>query len=150
MATLLDSRGRKLLYKAESRVSLEYSCLAWGGEIPTHFVVLDKIQWRAERLIRNGLPEQQASSASCTAYSTEGTWLASPLSSRCKSNGHLTCRNSVCLLAALRCLPKQSPWLYRCHTQSTNKDHSSRRTCSGGISFWDRTSAQTTLACVEA
>ena len=62
MAGLLDSRGQDLLYKAEICSSLEYSCLAWGGAAPSHLAVLDKIQWRAERLIKNGLLQQQAAS----------------------------------------------------------------------------------------
>ncbi|MPC32059.1 hypothetical protein E2C01_025362 [Portunus trituberculatus] len=62
MAGLLDSKGLELLYKAEIRSSLEYSCLAWGGAAPSHLAVLDKIQRRAERLIKDGLPEQQAAS----------------------------------------------------------------------------------------
>ncbi|XP_045124027.1 uncharacterized protein LOC123511983 [Portunus trituberculatus] len=60
MSGFLDSRGRELLYKAEIRSSLEYSCLAWGGAAPSHLAVLDKIQRRAERLIEDGPPEQQA------------------------------------------------------------------------------------------
>ena len=30
--------------------------------MPSHLAVLDKIQWRTERLIKTGLPEQQAAS----------------------------------------------------------------------------------------
>ena len=60
MSGLLDSKGRELLYKAEIRSSLEFSCLAWGGAAPSHLAVLDKIQRRAERLIEDGLPEQRA------------------------------------------------------------------------------------------
>ena len=51
-----------MLYKAEIRSALEYSCLAWGGAAPTHLAVLDKIQRKVERLIKDGLPEQQATS----------------------------------------------------------------------------------------
>ncbi|KAK3857033.1 hypothetical protein Pcinc_036688 [Petrolisthes cinctipes] len=51
---LLDNRGRELLYKAQIRSSLEYSCLAWGGAAPSHIVVLDKVQRRAERIIWDG------------------------------------------------------------------------------------------------
>ncbi|MPC88890.1 hypothetical protein E2C01_083813 [Portunus trituberculatus] len=61
MAGLLDSKGREFIYKAEIRSSLEYSCFAWGGAAPWT-AVLDKIQKRAERLIKDGLPEQQAAS----------------------------------------------------------------------------------------
>ncbi|MPC39515.1 hypothetical protein E2C01_033051 [Portunus trituberculatus] len=59
MAGLLDSKGQELLYKAEIRSSLEYSCLAWGGAALSHLAVVDKIQRRTERLIKNGLSEQQ-------------------------------------------------------------------------------------------
>ncbi|MPC37271.1 hypothetical protein E2C01_030745 [Portunus trituberculatus] len=62
MAGLLDSKGRELLYKAEICSSFEYSCLAWDGATPSHLAVLDKIQKRAERLIKDGLPDQQAAS----------------------------------------------------------------------------------------
>ena len=57
---LLDERGRELLYKAQIRSTLEYSCLAWGGAAPTHLATLDRVQRRAERLIWELHPEQQS------------------------------------------------------------------------------------------
>ncbi|KAK4315303.1 hypothetical protein Pmani_013474 [Petrolisthes manimaculis] len=55
---LLDNRGRELLYKAQIRSTLEYSCLAWGGAAPSHIAVLDKVQQRAERIIWDGQQRQ--------------------------------------------------------------------------------------------
>ncbi|KAG0727031.1 Calcium-dependent secretion activator [Chionoecetes opilio] len=51
---------RQLLYKAQILSSLEYSCLAWGGAASSHLALLDRVQQQAERIIRDGLPEQQA------------------------------------------------------------------------------------------
>ena len=50
---LLDAKGLELLYKAQVRSSLEYACLAWGGAASKHLALLDKVQDRAERLIRD-------------------------------------------------------------------------------------------------
>ena len=50
---LLDSKGLEILYKAQVRSSLEYACLAWGGAASKHLALLDKVQDRAERLIKN-------------------------------------------------------------------------------------------------
>ncbi|KAK4317990.1 hypothetical protein Pmani_010946 [Petrolisthes manimaculis] len=55
---LLDNRRRELLYKAQIRSTLEYSCLAWGGAAPSHIAVLDKVQRRAERIIWDGQQRQ--------------------------------------------------------------------------------------------
>lgn len=55
---LLDRRGRELLFKAQVRSSLEYSCLAWGGAAKTHLEKLDAVQRRAERIITEEQPEQ--------------------------------------------------------------------------------------------
>lgn len=54
---LMDSRGREVLYKAQIRSSLEYSCLTWGGAASTHLALLDKIQERAWRIITDRQPE---------------------------------------------------------------------------------------------
>ena len=51
---LLDSKGLEILYKAQIRSTLEYACLAWGGAANTHLTLLDKVQARAVRLIRDG------------------------------------------------------------------------------------------------
>ena len=64
MSWLLDIRGRELLYKAQIRSPMEYSCLAWGGAASSHLTLLDKIQRRAERLIREG-PSQQEIGRRC-------------------------------------------------------------------------------------
>lgn len=50
---LLDSKGLETLYKAQVRSSLEFACLAWGGAANIHLVLLDKVQDRATRLIRD-------------------------------------------------------------------------------------------------
>ncbi|XP_063859266.1 uncharacterized protein LOC135100375 [Scylla paramamosain] len=52
MSPLLDSRGMEVLYKAQVRSFLEYACLAWGGAANKHLSLLDKVQERAARLIR--------------------------------------------------------------------------------------------------
>ena len=57
ISCLFDSRGRELLYNAQIRSSLKYCCLAWGGAAPTHLAMLDKIQRRAARIIREGHPD---------------------------------------------------------------------------------------------
>ena len=48
---LLDRKGLEVLYKAQVRSSLEYSCLAWGGAASRHLSLLDRVQARAVRLI---------------------------------------------------------------------------------------------------
>lgn len=53
MASLLDSRGMEILYKAQFRSSLEYSCLAWGETANKHLTLLDKVQDRSARLIKD-------------------------------------------------------------------------------------------------
>ena len=58
---LLDCRGRELLYKAQVRSSLEYSCLAFGGAASSHLAKLDGVQRRAERIIFDHHPEQSGS-----------------------------------------------------------------------------------------
>ena len=50
---LLDAKGLELLYKAQVRSSLEYASLAWGGAASKHLALLDKVQDRAARLIRD-------------------------------------------------------------------------------------------------
>ena len=52
ISPLLDSKGMEVLYKAQVRSSLEYACLAWGGAANKHLALLDKVQERAARLIR--------------------------------------------------------------------------------------------------
>ena len=49
---ILDGKGLEVLYKAQVRSSLEYSCLAWGGAASRHLSLLDRVQARAVRLIR--------------------------------------------------------------------------------------------------
>ena len=58
---LLDCRGRELLYKAQVRSSLEYSCLAFGGAASSHLSKLDGVQRRAEKIICDHHPEQSGS-----------------------------------------------------------------------------------------
>ena len=53
---LLDAKGLELLYKSQVRSSLEYACLAWGGAASKHLALLDKVQDRAARLIRDREP----------------------------------------------------------------------------------------------
>ena len=50
---LLDNKGLETLYKAQVRSSLEYSCLAWGGAASRHLNLLDRVQARAVRLIKD-------------------------------------------------------------------------------------------------
>lgn len=59
MSWLLDSKELQILYKAQVRSSLEYACLAWGGTAHKHLVLLDKVQGRAARLIRDSGSMQQ-------------------------------------------------------------------------------------------
>lgn len=56
---LLDGKGLEVLYKAQVRSSLEYSCLAWGGAASRHLSLLDRVQARAVRLIRGSGGEQE-------------------------------------------------------------------------------------------
>ena len=58
---LLDKKGLEVLYKAQVRSSLEYSCLAWGGAASRHLFLLDKVQARAMRLIRSSGSDQEPS-----------------------------------------------------------------------------------------
>ncbi|XP_045106831.1 uncharacterized protein LOC123501859 [Portunus trituberculatus] len=53
MSWLLDDKGLEILYKAQVRSSLEYSCLAWGGAASRHLSLLDRVQARAVRLIKD-------------------------------------------------------------------------------------------------
>ena len=50
---LLDSKGLEILYKAQIRSTLEYACLTWGGASSSHLSLLDRVQARAVRLIRD-------------------------------------------------------------------------------------------------
>ena len=50
---LLDGKGLQMLYKAQVPSSMEYSSLAWGGAANKHLSILDKVQARAVRLIRD-------------------------------------------------------------------------------------------------
>ena len=59
MSWLLDGRGLELLYKAQVRSSLEYACLAWGGAANKHLALLDKVQSRAARLIKDNDGERE-------------------------------------------------------------------------------------------
>ncbi|XP_063871040.1 uncharacterized protein LOC135106194 [Scylla paramamosain] len=52
MLWLLDDKGLEILYKAQVRSSLEYSCHAWGGAASRHLSLLDWVQARAVRLIK--------------------------------------------------------------------------------------------------
>ena len=56
---LLDSKGLQMLYKAQVRYSMEYSRLAWGGVANKHLFLLDKVQARAVRLIRDNGADQE-------------------------------------------------------------------------------------------
>ena len=49
---LLDAKGLEVLYKAYIHSFLEYSCLAWGGAANRHRSLLDRMQARALRLIK--------------------------------------------------------------------------------------------------
>lgn len=53
---LLDGQGKELLYKAQLRLTQEYSCRSWGGENATHLNVLVNIQQRAKRVIAERPP----------------------------------------------------------------------------------------------
>ena len=55
---LLDSKGLEMLYKAQVRSSMEYSSLAWGGAANKHLSLLDKVQARAVRLMKDNEPDQ--------------------------------------------------------------------------------------------
>ncbi|XP_063875863.1 uncharacterized protein LOC135108634 [Scylla paramamosain] len=59
MSWLLDGEGLQTLYKAQVRSSLEYACLAWGGAARKHLALLDKVQGRTERYIRESSSAQQ-------------------------------------------------------------------------------------------
>ncbi len=51
VATLLDRRGRLLLYKAQIRPYLEYAALSWMSYVATHISKFDGIQRRALRQV---------------------------------------------------------------------------------------------------
>ncbi len=51
VASLLDRRGRLLLYKAQILLYLEYAALSWMSCASTHISKLDSIQRRALRLV---------------------------------------------------------------------------------------------------
>ncbi|KAG0727363.1 hypothetical protein GWK47_034818 [Chionoecetes opilio] len=53
MSWLLDSKVLEVLYMAQVRSSMEYACLGWGGAANKHLALLDKVQGRAVRLIRD-------------------------------------------------------------------------------------------------
>ncbi|KAG0727862.1 hypothetical protein GWK47_003922 [Chionoecetes opilio] len=53
MSWLLDSKGLEVLYKAQVRSSMEYACLGCSGADNKHLALLDKVQDRAVRLIRD-------------------------------------------------------------------------------------------------
>ena len=139
------------VWEAKICFCFEHSCLAWGRMAPNHLAVLNKIQQRAESLIVNGLPEQQATlSTACTACSTPQMWEPQPPSIKCRTNRKPNCINSVHLHRELRCSPESSlwcphPWPLHCHTPANIKDNSSRCMCSGGANFWPQETVQTTL-----
>ncbi|MPC50576.1 hypothetical protein E2C01_044405 [Portunus trituberculatus] len=62
MAGILDSRkaGCGSCSTKLRSAPLEYTCLLWDGAVPSHIPVLDRIQQRAEKLIEDGFPEQEA------------------------------------------------------------------------------------------
>ena len=51
ISSLIDKKGRELLYKSQVRAAMEYSCLAWGGAANTHLRLLDRVQKRAIAII---------------------------------------------------------------------------------------------------
>ncbi|KAG0713256.1 hypothetical protein GWK47_016610 [Chionoecetes opilio] len=53
MSWLLDGKGLEVLYKAQVRSAMEYACFGWGGAANKHLALLDKVQGRAVRLIRD-------------------------------------------------------------------------------------------------
>ena len=57
IAWAVDQREMEILYKAQVRATMEFALLTWGGAAPTHLVMLDKMQRRAERLIYGDLME---------------------------------------------------------------------------------------------
>ncbi|KAG0712583.1 hypothetical protein GWK47_002052 [Chionoecetes opilio] len=59
MAWLLDGRGLEIFYKAQVRSSLDYACFAWGGAVNKHLTLLDKIQARAVRIIKDKVAGQE-------------------------------------------------------------------------------------------
>ena len=56
---LLDADGLLTLYKAQVRPIMEYCPLAWMSSAQGHLSLLDKVQRRAERLIRGARDQQQ-------------------------------------------------------------------------------------------
>ncbi|KAG0718900.1 hypothetical protein GWK47_051576 [Chionoecetes opilio] len=73
MSWLLDNQGLEILYKAQVRSSMEYACLGWGGAANKHLALLDKVQGRAVRLIRDsGAGRNHDSTAFSTARDVAG------------------------------------------------------------------------------
>ncbi|KAK3869652.1 hypothetical protein Pcinc_025056 [Petrolisthes cinctipes] len=85
---LLDNRGRELLYKAQIRSSLEYSCLTWGGAAPSHIAVLDKVQRRAERIIWDG-QQRQPGALQCLQHRRDVAGLTTFFKAQVKRTPHL-------------------------------------------------------------
>ncbi|KAG0729722.1 hypothetical protein GWK47_029781 [Chionoecetes opilio] len=53
MSWLLDSKGLEVLCKAHVRSPMQYTCLGWGGAANKPLTLLDKVQGRAVKLIRD-------------------------------------------------------------------------------------------------
>ncbi|XP_063879412.1 uncharacterized protein LOC135110716 [Scylla paramamosain] len=53
MSWLLDDKGLEILYKAQVRSYPEDSCLVWGGAASRHLSLLDRVQARAVRFIKD-------------------------------------------------------------------------------------------------
>ncbi|KAK4318557.1 hypothetical protein Pmani_010466 [Petrolisthes manimaculis] len=85
---LLDNRGRELLYKAQIRSTLEYSCLAWGGAAPSHIAVLDKVQRRAERIIWDG-QQRQPGALQCLQHRRDVAGLTTFFKAQVRRTPHL-------------------------------------------------------------
>ncbi|KAK3857130.1 hypothetical protein Pcinc_036597 [Petrolisthes cinctipes] len=85
---LLDNRRRELLYKAQIRSSLEYSCLAWGGAAPSHISVLDKVQRRAERIIWDG-QQRQPGALQCLQHRRDVAGLTTFFKAQVRRTPHL-------------------------------------------------------------
>ncbi|KAK4297373.1 hypothetical protein Pmani_030191 [Petrolisthes manimaculis] len=85
---LLDNRRRELLYKAQIRSTLEYSCLAWGGAAPSHIAVLDKVQRRAERIIWDG-QQRQPGALQCLQHRRDVAGLTTFFKAQVRRTPHL-------------------------------------------------------------
>ncbi|KAK4287372.1 hypothetical protein Pmani_039553 [Petrolisthes manimaculis] len=138
---LLDNRGRELLYKAQIRSTLEYSCLAWGGAAPSHIAVLDKVQRRAERIIWDG-QQRQPGALQCLQHRRDVAGLTTFFKAQVRRTPHLNQ-----LRQALPGLWLQSlvPWLCIVHTPLTTKDNSHKCTQDYGTAYLPQTAAQTIL-----